>query len=94
MILLLRLVWLHSAVLYCYNGGDEFRKLGLLYLKKEKDAFELYLPDYLLETAGTPRYRLMVKSRLVKKWGKMDLVVRSEEHKLRQPLEECIDFVL
>lgn len=93
-VLLLRLVWLHSAVLYCYNGGDEFRKLGLLYLKKEKDAFELYLPDYLLETAGTPRYRLMVKSRLVKKWGKMDLVVRSEEHKLRQPLEECIDFVL
>lgn len=92
--MMMRLVWLHSVELYCYNGGDEFRKLGLLHLKKEKNAFALYLPDYLLETAGTPRYRLMVKSRLVKKWRKTDLVVRSDEHKLRQPLEECIDFVL
>ncbi|MGN1149014.1 MAG: hypothetical protein ACI4TB_11350 [Lachnospiraceae bacterium] len=90
----IRLLWQSSVLLYCYDGGDEYRKLGLLYLKKGKNEFELFLPDYLVETAETPRYRLVLKSSLVKKCKNMDLVVRSEEHKLRQPLEECVDFVL
>lgn len=94
LLLLFRLIWLHSVILYCYNGGDEYKKLGLLHLKREKYGYELYLPEYLLESAGTPRYRLMVKNRLVKKNGKKDIVLRSDEHKLRQPIEECIDFVL
>ena len=94
LLMLFRLIWLHSVILYCYNGGDEYKKLGLLHLKREKYGYELYLPEYLLESAGTPRYRLMVKNRLVKKLGKKDIVLRSDEHKLRQPIEECIDFVL
>lgn len=92
--LLFRLIWLHSAVLYCYNGGEEYRRIGLLHLRKKKQEFELYLPEYMLETKGTPRYRLMFKSRLVKKHGGEDLVVHGEDYKLRQPLEECVDFVL
>ncbi len=91
---LIYLFWLHSAVLYCYDGGDAYQKLGLLRLKKEKDAFSLYLPDYLAEAAKSPRYRLLVNNRLVKRRNGMDLIVYNEEHKLRQPLEECVDFVL
>lgn len=92
--LLFRLIWLHSAILYCYNGGEEYKRVGLLHLKKKKQEFELYLPEYLLETRGTPRYRLMFKKKLVKKHGGEDLVVHGEDYKLRQPLEECVDFVL
>lgn len=92
--LLFYLLWLYSVELYCYDGGEEYRRLGILRLKKEKDALSLFLPDYLTETAGSPRYRLTLRSRLVKKYGKKDLIVYNEEHKLRQPLEECVDFVL
>ena len=93
-LLLLRLIWLHSAVLYCYNGGEEYKRVALLHLKRKKQEFELYLPEYLLETRGTPRYRLMLKEKLVKRHGGVDLVVHGEDYKLRQPLEECVDFVL
>lgn len=93
-LLLLRLVWLHSAILYCYNGGEEYKRVALLHLKRKKQEFELYLPEYLLETRGTPRYRLMFKEKLVKRHGGADLVVHGEDYKLRQPLEECVDFVL
>lgn len=92
--LLCRIVWLHSAILYCYNGGEEYRRIGLLHIRKKKQEFELYLPEYLLETKGTPRYRLMLKTGLVKRHGGTDLVVHGEDYKLRQPLEECVDFVL
>lgn len=92
--MLFRLIWLHSAVLYCYNGGEEYRRIGLFHLRRKKQEFELYLPEYMLETRGTPRYRLMFKSKLVKKYGGEDLVVHGEDYKLRQPLEECVDFVL
>lgn len=92
--LLLRLLWMQSAVLYCYNGGEEYRRLAIFLLKRKKEEFELYLPDSVLETTGMPRYRLLVRGELVKRYGSMDLVVRSEAHKLRHPLEECVDFVL
>ena len=86
--------WRQTAFLYCYNGGEEFRKLGLLHLKRKKSEFTLFLPDYLLDEAETPRYRLLIHKKLVKKYKEMDIVLQSEEHKLRQPLEECVDFVL
>lgn len=86
--------WIQTVFLYCYNGGEEFRKLGLLRLKKNKKEFTLFLPDYLLDEAETPRYRLLVHKGLVKKYKKMELVLQSEDHKLRQPMEECVDFVL
>ena len=86
--------WRQTAFLYCYNGGEEFRKLGLLHLKRKKSEFTLFLPDCLLDEAETPRYRLLIHKKLVKKYKDMDIVLQSEEHKLRQPLEECVDFVL
>lgn len=89
-----RLLWLYSAELYCYDGGNEYRRLGFLHIRKRKKELELYLPDYVLTKTGTPRYRLVVKNRLVERFGKMDLVVYSDEHRLRRPLEECVDFVL
>ena len=91
---LIKKLWIQTVFLYCYNGGEEFRKLGLLRLKKSKKEFTLFLPDYLLDEAETPRYRLLIHKGLVKKYKKMDIVLQSEEHKLRQPLEECVDFVL
>ena len=94
LLLALRLIWLHSAVLYCYNGGEEYRRVALLHVRRRKQEFELYLPEYMLETRGTPRYRLMFKEKLIKKHGGADLVVHGEDYKLRQPLEECVDFVL
>ena len=93
-LLWLRLLWMQSAVLYCYNGGEEYRRLAILLLRRKREEFELYLPDSVLETTGMPRYRLLVREGLVKRHGSMDLVVRSEAHKLRHPLEECVDFVL
>lgn len=89
-----RLLWLYSVELYCYDDGNEYRRLGFLYIKKRKKALELYLPDYMLDKTGVPRYRLVVKDRLVKRFGKMDLVVYSDEHRLCRPLEDCVDFVL
>lgn len=93
-IMIIRNLWIQTAFLYCYNGGEEFRKLGLLRLKKNKREFTLFLPDYLLNEAETPRYRLLIHKCLVKKHKEMDIVLQSEDHKLRQPLEECVDFVL
>ena len=92
--MLFRIFWLQSAVLYCYNGGEEYKRIGWLHLRRKKQEFELYLPEELLEIRGMPHYRLMLKSRLVKKHEGEDLVVRGEDYKLRQPLEECVDFVL
>ena len=89
-----RLLWLYSVELYCYDGGNEYRRLGFLHIRKKKKELDLYLPDYILTKTGMPRYRLVVKNRLVKRFGKMDLVVHSDEHRLRRPLEECVDFVL
>lgn len=89
-----RRLWLYSAELYCYDGGNEYRRMGFLYIRRRKKELELYLPDYVQTKTGTPRYRLVVKNRLVKRFGKMDLVVYSDEHRLRRPLEECVDFVL
>lgn len=93
-ILLFRLLWLHSAVLYCYDGGEEYYRLALLQLKRRKKEFSLCLPEELLKEAKTPRYRLLLKTGLVKRFKSMDLVVESGTYKLRQPLEECVDFVL
>lgn len=90
----IRLLWLHSAVLYCYNGGEEYRRLAVVHLRRRKEEFELELPQELLEQRGKPRYRLLLNNRLVKQCGSMDLVLKSEEHRARYPLEECVDFVL
>lgn len=89
-----RFLWQNSAVLYCYDGGDEYKKLGLFFLRKKEDGVELYLPEYLTETTDILRYRLLLKNGLVKKFAGSDLVVYSEDTELRRPLEECVDFVL
>lgn len=88
------LLWLHSAVLYCYEGGEEYRKIGFFHIKKGKNELELYLPDYILQSTKAFRYRLMLKNRLVKKCANHELVVYNEDSKLRQQVEECVDFVL
>lgn len=90
----LYLFWLHSAVLYCYEGGEEYRKIGLFHIKKGKKELELYLPEYVLQSTKAFRYRLMLRNRLVKKCANHDLVVYNEDNKLRQQVEECVDFVL
>lgn len=90
----LYLFWLHSAVLYCYEGGEEYRKIGLFHIKKGKKELELYLPEYVLQSTKAFRYRLMLRNRLVKKCADHDLVVYNEDNKLRQQVEECVDFVL
>lgn len=92
--LFIRLSRLHSVVLYCYDGGEEYRKLGVLHLRKRQEAFELELPEEMLRMSGTPRYRILLQNRLVKHCTGMDLVLKSEDCRMRYPLEECVDFVL
>lgn len=89
-----RFLWIYSAILYCYDGGDEYRKLGVFFLHKKEEGMELYLPEYLTETTDVLRYRLHLKKGLVKRCAREDLVVCSEDGELRRPLEECVDFVL
>lgn len=89
-----RFLWQNSAVLYCYDGGDEYKKLGLFFLHKKEGGVELYLPEYLTETTDILRYRLLLRNGLVKRFAGSDLVVYSEDTELRRPLEECVDFVL
>lgn len=89
-----RTVWLYTAELYCYDVGNTYRRLGILPIKKRKKQLKLYLPDDMLTKTGAPRYRLVVKNGLIKRFGKMDLVVYSDAYSLRRPLEECVDFVL
>ena len=91
---LVYLLWLHTAVLYCYDGGEEYRKIGLFQIKRGKKELELYLPDYILQSTKAFRYRLMLKNRLVKRCQDRELVVYNEDNKLRQRVEECVDFVL
>ncbi|MBQ9136456.1 MAG: hypothetical protein IJX66_10260, partial [Lachnospiraceae bacterium] len=52
-----RFLWIYSAVLYCYDGGDEYRKLGVFFLRKKEEGMELYMPEYLTETTDVLRYR-------------------------------------
>lgn len=92
--LFIRLSRLHSVVLYCYDGGEEYRKLGVLHLRKRQEEFELELPEEMLRMSGTPRYRILLQNRLVKHCAGMDLVLKSEDCRMRYPLEECVDFVL
>lgn len=92
--LFVRLSRLHSVVLYCYDGGEEYRKLGVLHLRKRQEEFELELPEEMLRMSGTPRYRILLQNRLVKHCAGMDLVLKSEDCRMRYPLEECVDFVL
>ena len=91
---LVYLLWLHTAVLYCYDGGEEYRKIGLFQVKRGKKELELYLPDYILQSTKAFRYRLMLRNRLVKRCQNRELVVYNEDNKLRQQVEECVDFVL
>lgn len=92
--LFIRLSRLHSVVLYCYDGGEEYRRLGVLHLRKRQEEFELELPEEMLRMSGTPRYRILLQNRLVKHCTGMDLVLKSEDCRMRYPLEECVDFVL
>ncbi len=93
-VLLGKFFWMNSAVLYCYDGGDSYKKLGLFFLRKNEEDMELYLPEYLTESTDILRYRLLLKNTLVKKFAGKDLVVCSEDTRLRRPMEECVDFVL
>lgn len=89
-----RMLWLSSAELYCYEGGSEYRRLGVLCIRKRKKGLELYLPEYILTKTGAQRYRLVVKEGLVKRFGRKELLVHSGGHHMCRPLEECVDFVL
>lgn len=89
-----RFLWTYSVILYCYDGGDAYRKLGVFFLHKKDDGMELYLPEYLTETTDVLRYRLHLKKGLVKRCEGEELLVYSEDGELRRPVEECVDFVL
>ena len=66
----------------------------MLHLRKRQEEFELELPEEMLRMSGTPRYRILLQNRLVKHCTGMDLVLKSEDCRMRYALEECVDFVL
>lgn len=89
-----RCLWRYSVILYCYDGGDTYRKLGVFFLHRREADMALYLPETLTETTDIFRYRLHLKRGLVKHCAGRELVVYSEDGELHRPLEECVDFVL
>ncbi len=88
------MLWSYSVEVYCYDGGNSYRKLGLFFLKRNNGALELSLPEDTVDYKHTPRYRLVLKKTLVKKYKNQDLIVQTGEQKLTQSVEECMDFVL
>ena len=97
MIVLAGAIWLlsfFSVVVYCYDGAESYRRMGILFLRKEHGEYELYLPEEMAENAKSSRFRLVLKERLVKKCGRKNLTIHGKDRKISQSMEECMDFVL
>ena len=84
----------YSVVVYGYDGGDSYQRMGILLLKKEGGEYALHLPEEMTDSVKTLRFRLVLKERLVRKCGKKKLTIQSGDRKISQSMEECMDFVL
>lgn len=88
------LFWYFGVDVYCYDGGEEYKRLGLLFVKKKQGAYELQFPDGITEDEGKERFRLVFKGRLIKQARHRRLTIHYGGRKILQSMEECVDFVL
>lgn len=88
------LMWSHSVEVYCYDGGDSYKKLGVAFVKKSDGNYEMSLPENMTDSKNIPRYRLILKKNFAKRCKGMSLTILSGDRKLQQSMEECMDFAL
>ena len=88
------LFWYFGVDVYCYDGGEEYKRLGLLFVKKKQGSYELQFPDGITEDEGKERFRLVFKGRLIKQARHRKLTIHYGGRKILQSMEECVDFVL
>ena len=88
------LFWYFGVDVYCYDGGEEYKRLGLLFVKKKQGSYELQFPDGITEDEGKERFRLVFKGRLIKQARHRRLTIHYGGRKILQSMEECVDFVL
>ncbi|MGN0384492.1 MAG: hypothetical protein ACI4EX_01270 [Lachnospiraceae bacterium] len=88
------LIWSHSVEVYCYDGGDSYRKLGVAFVKKSDGNYEMSLPENMTDSKNIPRYRLILKKNFAKHCKGMSLTILAGDRKLQQSMEECMDFAL
>ncbi len=88
------LFWYFGVDVYCYDGGEEYKRLGLLFVKKKQGSYELQFPDGITEDEGRERFRLVFKGRLIKQARHRRLTIHYGGRKILQSMEECVDFVL
>ena len=88
------LIWSHSVEVYCYDGGDSYKKLGVAFVKKSGGNYEMSLPENMTDSKNIPRYRLILKKNFAKRCKGMSLTILTGDRKLQQSMEECMDFAL
>lgn len=88
------LIWSHSVEVYCYDGGDSYKKLGVAIVKKSDGNYEMSLPENMTDSRNIPRYRLILKKNFAKHCKGMSLTILAGDRKLQQSMEECMDFAL
>ena len=88
------LIWSHSVEVYCYDGGDSYKKLGVAFVKKSNGNYEMSLPENMTDSKNIPRYRLILKKNFAKRCKGMSLTILTGNRKLQQSMEECMDFAL
>ena len=88
------LFWYFGVDVYCYDGGEEYKRLGLLFVKKKQGSYELQFPDGITGDEGKERFRLVFKGRLIKQARHRRLTIHYGGRKILQSMEECVDFVL
>ena len=88
------LIWSHSVEVYCYDGGDSYKKLGVAFVKKSDGNYEMSLPENMTDSKNIPRYRLILKKNFAKHCKGMSLTILAGDRKLQQSMEECMDLCL
>lgn len=84
----------YSVRLYGYDGGNAYHRLGVFQLTRGEEELLLQVPEHRLQAGKVVRYRLLLHEGLARESEAMDIVIKGGKYNLRQPVEECIDFVL
>jgi len=82
------------AAVYSFDEKKVQIKLGRVLLHRTKEGYSVYLPEFMLEKAFIPRYRIKVSAFLLKRVENARLLVQSDEKNLEVLIQETIDFEL
>ena len=87
-------LFLFSVSVYSFDEKKVQIKLGRVLLHRTKEGYSVYLPEFMLEKAFIPRYRIKVSAFLLKRVENARLLVQSDEKNLEVLIQETIDFEL